>query len=256
MEATWTTAWETILNAGKSDDTNRDCHGVGEQQVESGPAPEDGDDSIATALQEVIPDEVKSQVKNAMVEVLVMVEGAVEHLFQASTPSAQGGICTMMYGALENVILHKIRMAGIGGKIYKHVDKYFEASKATKELGKGFLRNEEFLAPKESFVQTRAVEAIADQCWVNVFRNTSMTTSANMDAAVAAVAYLVEREHRLIRAPRALVRSAVKVVSHGEPTTILAVASVKEEATKRACRTQQCRRVTSTTAGRPDATVV
>lgn len=58
--ATTTIAWQTILNSGKSNDVNED-HQVGEeQQMESAPAPEDDDDSITTALQRLIADEVRS----------------------------------------------------------------------------------------------------------------------------------------------------------------------------------------------------
>lgn len=54
MEARSTTNWESILNAGKSDDGNCDCQGAEKQQVDPYPAPEEENDSIATVLQEVI----------------------------------------------------------------------------------------------------------------------------------------------------------------------------------------------------------
>lgn len=39
-----TNVWETILNAGKSNDENCDGEGAEEPQVEPGPAPGDDDD--------------------------------------------------------------------------------------------------------------------------------------------------------------------------------------------------------------------
>lgn len=76
-DATSTSASEAILNAGNSDDANRDFQGAGEQQVEPGPLLGDKDGSSATTLQEVIADEVKSQVVNALAPILDIVEEAV-----------------------------------------------------------------------------------------------------------------------------------------------------------------------------------
>lgn len=57
-DVTTTGAWGTILNAGKSNDTSRDCQGGKKKPVGLGLAPEDDYDSITTALQEVIAHEV------------------------------------------------------------------------------------------------------------------------------------------------------------------------------------------------------
>lgn len=81
MDVTSKSAWETILTTDKSNDAIRSCQGVEENQVEPGLAPEYGDDPIATALQEVIGDEVKSLLANAMDTILDMVEEAFEQLF-------------------------------------------------------------------------------------------------------------------------------------------------------------------------------
>lgn len=51
-----TSAWETILDGGNFNDANRNRERLGEQKVEPVPAPEDDNDSIATALAEVIAD--------------------------------------------------------------------------------------------------------------------------------------------------------------------------------------------------------
>lgn len=60
-EATFTGAWEIILNACKINHANCNRQGVEEPLVEPGPGPECEDDAIATAMQEVFEDEVKSQ---------------------------------------------------------------------------------------------------------------------------------------------------------------------------------------------------
>lgn len=62
MEASSTSGWERILKAGKHDDANCDCQGVGEQRLEPGTAPEDEDYSNTTVDQEVISDDIKKQV--------------------------------------------------------------------------------------------------------------------------------------------------------------------------------------------------
>lgn len=53
------------MKADKFDDESHDCKVVEEQREEPGPAPKDEDDSIASALQEVIADDVrpKSQMR-------------------------------------------------------------------------------------------------------------------------------------------------------------------------------------------------
>lgn len=104
-EGTTKSAWETILNAGKGDDANRVRTGVEDKQVEPGPALEDDDHLIATALQEVIANEVKSQVTNALGTIADMVEESVEQRLCAATLSAQMGICSVLYDAVEHGIL-------------------------------------------------------------------------------------------------------------------------------------------------------
>lgn len=76
-----------VWNAGDSDDTNWNCQGVEEQQVDPGLAPEDKEDWVATVLQQVIDDEVKSQVSNAMTALPGIVEEAVEQLLPATALS-------------------------------------------------------------------------------------------------------------------------------------------------------------------------
>lgn len=66
MDATQKRAWKSILNNGKGDEANSDCDGVEKQQVEPRTAPKDIDESIVTALQELIVDKVKQQVKFAL----------------------------------------------------------------------------------------------------------------------------------------------------------------------------------------------
>lgn len=57
----------------------------------------DNDDvSIATALEEVIADEAKSQVTNAWVTILEMLEKAVEQPFHSTNLNAQGEIRSMV----------------------------------------------------------------------------------------------------------------------------------------------------------------
>lgn len=77
-------AWETILNAGKSNDANGHCQGVEKKQVEPGPAPEHEDDLIATTLQDMIANEIKSQAANALAIIPDTVGEAVEQCFHAA----------------------------------------------------------------------------------------------------------------------------------------------------------------------------
>lgn len=64
--------------------------------MDLGPAPEDDDDSITTALHEGIAKKIKSCGANALASILDMVEKAVEQLFRAASLSAQGGIHAMV----------------------------------------------------------------------------------------------------------------------------------------------------------------
>lgn len=140
-----TTAWEAILNAGKSSDANRGRQRAEESLVEPGAAPEHDEDLTENVLQEKIADDFKSHVANVLATIPDMVAEAVEQLFWASTPSAQGGIRTVMYDAVEDVILDQIRMDVLGQTITKHTDQYFEAGKDNEALGKMLLRNNAFL---------------------------------------------------------------------------------------------------------------
>lgn len=65
------------LNAGKSNDTSCDRQGVEEEQLEPLLATEDEDESIASVLRKLIPDEVKGQAVSALVTIPSMVEEAV-----------------------------------------------------------------------------------------------------------------------------------------------------------------------------------
>lgn len=90
VEAALESAWDTALNVEERNEAKYDLHSVKEQQVETEPALEEANDSIATAIQEVIADEVKWQVRNAIAAILDMAEEAVEHLFHAGNPRALG----------------------------------------------------------------------------------------------------------------------------------------------------------------------
>lgn len=70
----------------KSNDATYDFHAVEEHQLE------EDNESIATVEQEVIADEVKSQVPSALAADRDIVEGPVEQLFCSAALSAQGGI--------------------------------------------------------------------------------------------------------------------------------------------------------------------
>lgn len=77
-----------------------------EPQIEPELAPGYDEDSIAPLLQEGISAEVKSQVTNALAAVLGTAEEAVEQFFHAAHLSAQAGIRTVVYDAVEHEILH------------------------------------------------------------------------------------------------------------------------------------------------------
>lgn len=51
-----------------------------------------------------------------------MVKEAVEKIFRAATFSAQEGNCTVVYEALEHVILDQIRTPVLGETNDKHLD--------------------------------------------------------------------------------------------------------------------------------------
>lgn len=123
MKATSKTARETILIDGKGNDANCTCRGAREQPAEPGPAQENEDDLIATALQEVITDEMKSQVANELETIPDMAEEAAKLLFRADNLSAQVAIRTAVYDAVEHLIIDLTKRAVLGETINKQVDK-------------------------------------------------------------------------------------------------------------------------------------
>lgn len=84
IEATSTSAWEPILNAGKGDDASHNCQGVEEPHVKSVPASEDEDDSVSSVLQEEISDKIKFHVANPLATITDMGEEAFEQLSHAA----------------------------------------------------------------------------------------------------------------------------------------------------------------------------
>lgn len=82
--------------------------------MKPGPSPEDRDDWMATALQELIADEVKSRVVKCVSLNPGQGEKAVEQLFCAASISDQGGTRTMGYNTVEHVIFDQIRTALLG----------------------------------------------------------------------------------------------------------------------------------------------
>lgn len=184
-------AWETILNGDKRNEANCNRQGVEEQHVKPEPTLDKDDESIAIALHEVISDEVKSHMANALATILHKVEGAVEQLFRAATLSAQGRVRTMVYSTVKHVVLDKIRTAVLRKMVKKHVDQYFGADKVVEAFGKRLRRNDELLAPKALFVRTQMIDAITDQQRVDVLGFTSVVTGAQKDTAMPADANLV-----------------------------------------------------------------
>lgn len=67
------------------------------------------------------------------------------------------------YDALEHFILDQIQTAAFGMTIYNDGYKYSEVDTISKARDKVMLRNDNFLAPIASYVQTRTVEVIVDQ---------------------------------------------------------------------------------------------
>lgn len=109
---------------------------------------------MATALQDVIANEVKSQVSHVLATSPDKAE-AVEKLFRAVTLNDQGETGVVGYDAVKHVSLDQIRTAVIVETTDTHVDQYFETDKAVEALGKKLLHNDEFLAPITSFVKRR-----------------------------------------------------------------------------------------------------
>lgn len=75
-----------ILNPEEREDSKSNDHSIEEQQVETGPASEQANDSIPTTLKEVISEEVRLQVANAMAAIPNILEEAVEQFFCVANP--------------------------------------------------------------------------------------------------------------------------------------------------------------------------
>lgn len=120
-------------NTWNSDDTNHECQGAQEQQVESGRIPEDERDSIAPGLQDVITDELKSQVSNGLLATPEMVDQAVEQIFCAASLSARGCIRSVVPDAVEYIIFDQIETTVVGETIHEHIEKYFKGGKVAEE---------------------------------------------------------------------------------------------------------------------------
>lgn len=146
--------------------------------MEPGTAQENEVNYTTTAVQVVIADEVKSQVANPLAATVELVKEAVEQLFRAITNNAQCGVHTVVYDALKHVICDRIRTAALGETIEEHMGKYFKNAKAAGALGKGSSGTWISLAAIASFVQMKIMDAIEDQCSVDVFGSTSIATCA------------------------------------------------------------------------------
>lgn len=123
MEALFTSIWEPILNSSKCDDTNCECKGDEEQRVDSGPTPDDEDNSVTTTLQQMVADEVQKQVENAMAPISELVEKAVEQPFQISTIKSQGLIFTVVHDTVKYFIIDQIWTTVLEETTTKYVDK-------------------------------------------------------------------------------------------------------------------------------------
>lgn len=152
----------------------------------------------------------------------------------------------MLFDAWEHFIIDHIRTCVLGETVEKHVDRYFQAVKATEQHGERLLRSKRFLAPIVSFVQTDSMDAITDQHSVNIFASPFKATDAKEDAVVTAEAKYV---------PNYPVRRAEKVVSHYRKATALKFKKTEEKATRQATQNQQCLIVTLAPARKPSATI-
>lgn len=103
-EATSTNAWETILNARTGDDASCDVEAAEDQHGNPPPSLEGAKVTMATTFQELIDDVVKQTVENAKVYMPEFFE-EVEQLFPAAELSVQDVICTVVYNAVEQIIL-------------------------------------------------------------------------------------------------------------------------------------------------------
>lgn len=68
----------------------------------------------------------------------------------------------MVYYLVEHVIFDQVQTVLIGESMDKHVEKYFEAGRATKAPWSRTLRNDEFFTPMALYIQEKKMEAIAD----------------------------------------------------------------------------------------------
>lgn len=126
----------------------------------------------------MIADEVKCQVASALATIPDKRKEAVQQLFRSATPSAQRGIRTVVYDAVENVMLDLVGTAVLGETINNHVDQIFETGKVVAAIGKKFLCKDELLAPIASLVQTQNMDAIKDQRGLDIFGSPFMATRA------------------------------------------------------------------------------
>lgn len=90
VEAALTSDWETGLDLKERDDASCGHRRVEEQQVETGPPPEDGNNSIRTALQEMVVNEVKRQVQMAFLAIQDIIRHVIEELLRAARTSGKG----------------------------------------------------------------------------------------------------------------------------------------------------------------------
>lgn len=98
---------------------------------------------------------------------------------------------------MEHVILDQIRTAVLKEGINKHVDKYFQSSKAAEALRKRKPRNNDLFAPIASFVGVKKLNGTMDQHKVRIIGSTSMAKDVTRDTAIAAEALC--KNHRLVR---------------------------------------------------------
>lgn len=219
MKVLATKALKIILNVGKSNDASRNRQRVEDQQVSLGPAPNEESDSTVISLQVVIADEVMSKVENALEAVQHMWAAAAEQFICEATLSTEGGVCSVVYDAMEHVILDQMRTAVFGKRINNHVDKHFQAGNSIEAYCRKWLPNYKLLAPITSLVQTEIMDAITNRGRVYVFRYTSIANGGKKDAAGVAEPILGHGEPAR-GVPEALVRRAVKVISLAEPETV------------------------------------
>lgn len=94
------------------------------------------DNWIFTALQKVIADKVKQQVTNTLSALPELLREAIAQFIRASTLRVLCGIYTVLHPSKEHSILDRIWTDVPGETINKCVDKYLQAAKGAKSLGK------------------------------------------------------------------------------------------------------------------------